>query len=138
MLVKELMSTRVESIGPDTTAQECARMMRKMDIGSLPVWENGQIIGVVTDRDICCRAVGDDKDPATVPAKDIMSREITSCYAEDDCDDAGRLMKQKRLRRLAVLDREKKMVGLLSVDDLARYSHELAGEVLEAAAPWPH
>lgn len=138
MLVKDAMSAHVESIAPNTTVQECARKMRQTDIGALPVWENGKIIGMVTDRDICCRAVGDNRDLTKTTVRDVMTREIASCFEDEDCDDAARLMKTKHLRRLAVMNHEQKIVGLLSVDDLARYSHDLAGEILEAAAPWPH
>jgi CBS domain-containing protein len=138
MLVKDAMSTHVESVTPNTTVQECARKMRQTDIGALPVWENGQMIGIVTDRDICCRTVGDGRDPATMTAQEVMTREVASCFDDEDCGNAARLMKTKHLRRLAVMDRKQKIVGLLSVDDIARYSHDLAGEVLEAAAPRPH
>ncbi|HEX9875306.1 MAG TPA: CBS domain-containing protein [Gammaproteobacteria bacterium] len=138
MLVKDAMSTKVETVAPNTTLQECARMMRRMDIGALPVWENGKLIGMVTDRDVCCRSVGDGRDPAAMTVREAMSSDVTSCFEDEDCIDAARLMQSKRLRRLAVLNRQKSMVGLLSVDDIARYSHDLAGEILEAASPWPH
>jgi CBS domain-containing protein len=138
MLVKDAMSTKVETVAPNTTLQECARMMRRMDIGALPVWENGKLIGMVTDRDVCCRSVGDGRDPAAMTVREAMSSDVTSCFEDEDCIDAARLMQSKRLRRLAVLNRQKSMVGLLSVDDIARYSHDLAGGILEAASPWPH
>jgi CBS domain-containing protein len=138
MFVKDAMSSYLESVAPDTTVQECARKMRKADIGMIPVRENGKLIGIVTDRDVCCRAVGDGRDPATMKVREIMTSEVASCFEDQDCAEAAKLMKAKRLRRLTVMDRGQKVVGLLSVDDLARYSHELAGEVLEAAAPWPH
>jgi CBS domain-containing protein len=138
MLVKDAMSTHVESVAPDTTAQECARRMRQTEVGALPVWEEGKLIGIVTDRDICCRAVGNGRDPKTVTAREIMTSQISSCFDDQDCGDAARVMKDMHLRRLAVMDRKQKLVGMLSVDDLARYSHDLAGDVLEAAAPWPH
>ncbi len=138
MLVKEAMSAKVESVDPDATARECARKMDQLGIGALPVWENGQVIGFVTDRDICCRAVGGGKDPATVAIREIMTRDLASCFEDQHCTEAARVMKDKHVRRLAVINRHQMMVGLFSVDDLARYSHDLAGEVLEAAAPWPH
>ena len=138
MLVKEAMSTHVASITPDTTVRECARKMRKTDVGALPVWEDGQLVGIVTDRDVCCRAVGDGRDPESITAREIMTSQTASCFEDQDCADAAQIMKAQRLRRLAVMSRTQKMVGLLSVDDLARYSHDLAGEILEAAAPWPH
>jgi CBS domain-containing protein len=138
MLIKETMSSKVETVSPNTSVQQCALMMRRMDIGALPVWENGQLLGIVTDRDVCCRAVGDGRDPAAVEVREIMSRDLSSCYEDDDCVEAARLMKEKHLRRLPVINRQHALVGMVSVDDLARYSHDLAGEILELAAPWPH
>lgn len=138
MLVKEVMSTRLETIAPTTTVRECASKMDQLGVGALPVWENGQPLGVVTDRDICCRVVGAGKDPAKTPARAIMSGDATFCFEDQDCTEAAHLMESKGVRRLTVLDRKKAMVGMLSVDDLARCSHDLAGEVLEAVAPWPH
>lgn len=137
MLVREVMSTHLETIAPATTIQECAKKMNKLGVGVLPVWQDGEPVGVVTDRDICCR-VGAGKDPATTPVRAIMTAVMTSCSEDQDCKDAARLMKEKGVRRLTVVDRKQAMVGVLSVDDLARCSHDLAGDVLEAVAPWPH
>jgi CBS domain-containing protein len=138
MLVREVMSTHLETIAPATTIQECAKKMNKLGVGVLPVWQDGEPVGVVTDRDICCRVVGAGKDPATTPMRAIMTAVMTSCSEDQDCKDAARLMKEKGVRRLTVVDRKQAMVGVLSVDDLARCSHDLAGDVLEAVAPWPH
>jgi CBS domain-containing protein len=138
MLVKDAMSTKIEKVAPATSVRECASIMKKTGIGALPVWEDGHLVGMITDRDVCCRVVGDGRDPAAMTAREIMSRELSSCFEDVDCTEAARLMKTKGLRRLPVMNRERAMVGLLSVDDLARYSHDLAGDVLEAAAPWPH
>ena len=138
MLVREVMSTHLETIAPATTVQECAKKMGKLGVGVLPVWQDGEPVGVVTDRDICCRVVGAGKDPGTTPVRAIMTAVMTSCPEDQDCKDAARLMKEKGVRRLTVVDRKQAMVGVLSVDDLARCSHDLAGDVLEAVAPWPH
>ena len=138
MLVKEVMSTHLETVAPTTTIKDCASKMDHLGVGALPVWENGQPIGVVTDRDICCRVVGAGKDPAKTPARAVMTSVVTSCFEDQDCEEAARLMKDKGVRRLTVLNRTQAMVGVLSVDDLARCSHNLAGEVLEAVASWPH
>ena len=89
MLVKEAMSTKIETIAPNTTVQECARKMDQTGIGLLAVWENGKVIGVLTDRDICCRAVAGGRDPATATARDIMSRNAASCFEDQDCTEAA-------------------------------------------------
>jgi CBS domain-containing protein len=138
MLVKEVMSNKVEAIAPTVTVLECARKMDRLGVGVLPVWQDGALIGVVTDRDICCRVVGAGKDPARTPAREIMATAITSCFEDQDCKEAARLMRNNGVRRLPVVNRQQAAVGILSVDDLARCSHDLAGEVLEAVAPWPH
>lgn len=134
MLVKEVMTSKMRSVTPDLSVQECARMMRDLEIGSLPVSKDGQLIGMITDRDICCRAVADGRDLAKTKAAEIMSKDVSWCFDDQDCADAAHLMEDKHIRRLTVLNREKAPVGLLSVDDLARCSHDLAGEVLEAAS----
>jgi len=138
MLVKDVMSTRLETIAPDISIQECARKMNELGVGVLPVWESGHPIAVVTDRDVCCRAVATGKDPATTPVRAIMTGITTSCFEDQDCTEAASLMMGKGVRRLTVVDRKQSMVGLVSVDDLARCSHNLAGEILEAVAPWSH
>ncbi|MDH3672809.1 MAG: CBS domain-containing protein [Gammaproteobacteria bacterium] len=129
------MTARMESVNPELSLQETARKMRDLNIGSLPVLENGQLIGMITDRDICCRAVGDGRDIAMTKVREIMSGDVTYCYNDQDVADAAHLMEDKHVRRLAVLNRDKTMAGFLSVDDLAQYSHELACEVLEAVKP---
>ncbi len=138
MLVKEAMSTKIETVTPDTTVRDCARKMDKTTTGVLPVWEDGKIVGVVTDRDICCRVVAAAENPASLKARAVMSAEVASCLENQDCAEAARIMEAKHVRRLMVMNQQHAVVGILSVDDLARYSHDLAGRVLEAAAPWPH
>jgi predicted transcriptional regulator len=138
MQVKEVMSTHLETVAPRTTIQECARKMDQAGVGALQVWYEGKPVGLVTDRDICCRGVALGKGPLETTAGEIMTRRITSCFDDDDCTEAARLMRSAGVRRLIVTNRKQAMVGILSVDDLARCSHELAGEVLEAVAPWPH
>ncbi len=138
MLIKEIMSSSIESVDPGLSIADCARKMRDLDIGCLPVLNDGKLIGMITDRDICCRAVADECDVAKSAVKDIMTKDVTFCFDDQDCDEAAHLMEEKHLRRLVVLSREKDTVGVLSVDNLASWSHDLAGEVLEAAAPSVH
>jgi CBS domain-containing protein len=138
MLVKDVMSTRVETIAPTSNVRDCARKMDQVGVGLLPVADKGKLVGVVTDRDICCSVVARDRDPETVTVREIMTTDVASCLEEQDCTEAARLMEDKHVRRLPVVNRQQAMTGLLSIDDLARCSHDLAGQVLEAAAPWPH
>lgn len=135
MLVKEVMTAKVESVEPGLSLRETAGKMRDMNIGSMPVWENGKMIGMITDRDICCRAVAEGRDMAATKVREIMSKDVTTCFDDQDCNEAADVMGDKHIRRLAVLNRDKAMVGFLSVGDLARCSHDLAGGVLESASP---
>jgi len=138
MLVKEIMTRRMESIPPTATLREAARKMRDLNIGSLPVAEKGKLIGMITDRDICCRGVADGFDAEITEVRDVMSRDIAFCFSYDTVNDAVRQMEQLHIRRLAVLNSDKTIAGLLSVDDLAHYSRQLAGEVLDSARPTRH
>ena len=136
MKVSEIMTPKAQWVGPDTSVQEIAAKMRDENFGSLPIGENDRLIGMVTDRDIVCRAVAEGRDPAKTKARDVMSKHITYCFDDQEADDAAHIMEQKHIRRLAVLNRDKRLVGILSVDDLAsRGSHELSGEVLAATTP---
>jgi len=138
MLVKQVMSTKIEALAPTATIRECAVTMHQLGVGMIPIGQDGGLIGLVTDRDICCRVVGAGKDPETTLARDVMSKTIAFCFDDQDCKEAARVMTEKGVRRLAVVNRQKAIVGILSIDDLAHSSHTLAGEVLDAVAPWPH
>ena len=134
MRVKEIMTPDLELASPDLTIQDAAKIMRDRNVGSLPVGVNGELAGMVTDRDITCRATAAGWDPAKTKIRDIVSKTITYCFDDQNVADAARLMEKGHIRRLAVLNRKKRMVGLLSVDDVARCSHDLAGEILEAVS----
>ncbi len=131
MLVKDVMTRQPEWIGPETTLLDAAKKMHDKDIGSLLVGENDRIIGMVTDRDIACRGVAQDLNPAKTPVSKVMTEKIIWCFDDQAIEDAAHLMEDKKIRRLAVMNREKRMVGFLSVDDLAHRAHALSGEVLD-------
>jgi len=98
----------------------------------------GKLIGMITDRDICCRGVAGGFEPATTAVSEIMSRDIRFCFSDDTVTAAVRQMEANHIRRLAVLNRDKTMAGFLSVDDLAHYSRQMAGEVLDTVRPTQH
>ncbi len=131
MLVKEVMTPNAEWIDPETTVLEAAKRMHNKDTGSLLVGENDRIIGMVTDRDIACRGVAQNLNPAKTPVRKVMTEKIIWCFDDQAIEDAAHLMEGKKIRRLAVMNREKRMVGFLSVDDLAHRAHALSGEVLD-------
>lgn len=134
MLVNEIMTPKMETASPSTTIKEAARKMRDLNIGALPVWEDGKLIGMVTDRDICCRGVAAGLDAATL-VREVMSRDVAFCFSDDKVPDAIEQMERKHIRRLAVVNRNKTPAGMLSVDDVAKYSRGLAGAVIDVVRP---
>jgi CBS domain-containing protein len=135
MKVKDAMHQGAEWVEPQTPIGEIARKMRDLDIGAIPVGENDRLIGMVTDRDIACRAVANGTDPGKLTARDVMSKGILYCRETEDLEDAMRIMEQKQVRRLPVINDRKRMVGMLSLGDIAdAASHELSGEVIAAVS----
>jgi CBS domain-containing protein len=135
MKVKDAMHQGAEWVEPQTPIDEIARKMRDLDIGAIPVGENDRLIGMVTDRDIACRAVANGTDPGKLTARDVMSKGILYCRETEDLEDAMRIMEQKQVRRLPVINDRKRMVGMLSLGDIAdAASHELSGEVIAAVS----
>lgn len=139
MNVREVMTDHVEWVDPNQTLETVAKTMRKLDIGCLPVGENDRLVGMITDRDITCRGIADGCDPTSTKTSEVMSKGILTCFDDEDIDDAAKLMEEKQVHRLAVLNRDKRMVGLLSVGDISLHcTHELSGEVLEAISKHTH
>lgn len=134
MKIEEIMTATLETIRADLTLQEAARKMRDRKIGCLAVVDAGGLIGIITDRDVCCRAVAEGIDPTHATVREFMTRDVAYCFGDQELADGAHLMESKKIRRLAVLDREKHMLGLVSVDDIARGSYFLAGQVLERSA----
>ena len=132
MQIQELMTRTVLSVSPETSIKEAACKMSDLDVGSLAVIENGQLCGIITDRDICIRCVAEDLDTFETEVAEIMSLDVTSCFSDQDITDAAEIMEEMQIRRLAAKNHDNSIAGVLSVDDLARGSHDLAGEVLEA------
>jgi CBS domain-containing protein len=132
MLVSEIMTRGVESIAPDDTLQDAAMRMKECGVGPLPVCENQSVVGMVTDRDITLRAVAEGLDPATTTVRDVMSAEIVCCFDDQEVEVAARLMQSKQIRRVLVLDRDKKLVGIVTLGDLASEAVDTqrAGEIL--------
>jgi len=134
MQVKDVMTKGAKCIGPDDNLQKAARMMKDLDVGPLPVCgDNDKLIGMVTDRDIVVRAIAEGRDPATTRVRDVMSPGICTCFEEDDIGAAANLMRDKQIRRLVVLNRDKRLAGIVSLGDLATETHDerLAGRTLE-------
>jgi CBS domain-containing protein len=132
MLISEIMTRDVESIGPDDTLQQAATKMKELGVGPLPVCQNRSVVGMVTDRDITVRAVAEGLDPATTAVRHVMSEEIVCCFDDQEVEVAARLMQTKQIRRVMVMDRDKKLVGIVTLGDLASEAVDThrAGEIL--------
>lgn len=124
MQVRECMTTGVKLINPDMTLREAAGLMREQDTGFLPVGENDRLVGSLTDRDIAVRAVCEGKDPNTAKVRDTMSEHIVYCFDDQDTREAANLMGEKQIRRLAVLNHDKRLVGVLSLGDITERARD--------------
>jgi CBS domain-containing protein len=135
MLVRDAMTAKVEWITPDLPIREVAARLCAQDIGCLPVGENDRLIGMITDRDLVRRGIATGADPAATTAREVMSRRIVYCFDDEPVESATRLMERRQVHHLPVLNREKRMVGILSMGDLAlKGSPEIFGEVFKLAS----
>ena len=123
-------------IGPDMVLKEAAERMPDLDSGVLPVGQKDRVVGMLTDRDITIRATAAGKDPNPTRLEAVMTPDVVYCYEDEDARDAARKMEEHQLRRLIVLSRDKRLVGILSLGDLAVHTADdrLAGEVAEAVS----
>ena len=135
MQVREIMSKDVKIASPKDTIQKAAKLMKQVDCGSLPVGENDRLVGVVTDRDIILRAVAKGKAPSKCTVRDVMSSGIKYVFEDEPTEAAADSMSKLRLRRLPVLNREKRLVGIVALGDLAtRQVGPLAGHALHGVS----
>jgi len=138
MLAKELMTRSVECISPDTPLPVVARQMRSLDVGFLPICENNRLVGTLTDRDIVLRVIAEEKAPKDCRARDIMTSEVYWCYEDQTAEDVAHYMAHKAIRRLLILNREKRLVGVISIGDLAKGGeHRKTGEAMHDIAVTP-
>ena len=122
--LKDLMSRDVKVISPDMSIREAARGMRDGDFGMLPVGENDRMIGTISDRDIAIRAVAEGKD-ADTNVRDVMSEGVAWAHEDDSVEQAAKIMSERQVRRLPVVDRDKRLVGIVALGDFAVESSEL-------------
>lgn len=122
-------------VPPTMPVSQIAKIMKEQDIGAVPVGESDRLIGMVTDRDIAIRALPNGRDVSSLTARDVMSPGISYCRTEDTLEDAVRWMEKKKVRRLPVIDANKRMVGMLSVGDVSLFGDEdLTGELMQAVS----
>ena len=135
MQISKAMHRTADWVSAETPVSEVARMMEKDDVGAIPIGRDDKLIGMLTDRDIAVRVVGKCVDPAKTSAEEVMTKGIVWCRTTETVEDAIHLMDQKKIRRLPVIDENKRLVGMLSLGDIAHaVSRELSGELLHAVA----
>jgi nucleotide-binding universal stress UspA family protein/CBS domain-containing protein len=139
MQVKDVMTRVVELVDPEATVEAVASVMATHGIGFVPVSQADRVVGVLTDRDIAVRVTAKVLDPRTTRARDVMTSSVVSCFDDQQVEDAARLMEREQVHRLVVVNRNDRLVGIVSLDDLARDAgdKELTGEVLEHLARSP-
>jgi CBS domain-containing protein len=136
MQLKQIMTRDVEVIHPNATVEEAAEKMESLNVGPLPVCDGDRLVGMVTDRDITVRATAVGVDPGQVKVRDVMTPDVVYAFEDQDVREAARLMERHQVRRLVVLNRDKRLVGIVSLGDLAEATRDekLSGEILEGVS----
>ena len=119
MQVSQIMNRNVRVIRPDTNVRQAAQEMKTLDVGALPVCDGQSLLGMITDRDIAIRAVADAKDPQNTRVSDIMSPEVVWCFDDASTEEVAAKMADHQVRRIPIVDRQKKLVGVVALADLA-------------------
>lgn len=139
MYVRDVMTTPVDLVDATTSLAEAAKMMRADDVGALPIGENDRLIGILTDRDIVVRCLAMDVDPRRATARDAMSSGVIYCYDDQPVEEAAEIMSERHIRRLPILNRSKRLVGILSLGDVwSRGAPAIAEEMLQEIAKPVH
>jgi CBS domain-containing protein len=120
MNISQIMTTDVELTAPSAPILEAARRMRDEDVGALPVGEDDRLVGMVTDRDIAVRGVAEGKAPDDCVVRDVMSGGVYYCFDDEEVERAAEVMAEHKVRRLPIVNRDKRLVGVVSLADLAR------------------
>lgn len=131
--LKDIMTPQVDTISPDATAEDASARMKDLNVGAIPVCDADGLIGMLTDRDLVVRVMAQRRDPKAVRVGEAMTPEVSYCFENDDVGKAAQLMAQKQIRRLPVLSQSKKLVGIVSLGDLAVHGMDTktSGNVLE-------
>jgi len=140
MKVRDIMTAKPVCIPPETSLVDAARRMRDLDVGSLPICADDRLIGMVTDRDLVVRGLAADQDPKSRTVRDVMCPGIVFCLEENEVEAAARIMEDRQIRRLPVINEQKRMVGIISLGDIATRlaDDEVGGEILERVSEPSH
>ena len=140
MQVKDIMTKPVEVLDPEATLREAALRMKELDVGLIPACDGDRLVGMLSDRDIAIRAVAEGRDPDETRVRDAMTPEIAYIFADQDVEEAARVMHERQVRRLPVLNRDKRLVGIVSLGDVAVRTRltATAGEALQGVSEPSH
>ncbi len=132
MRISEIMTAGVQVVRPDDTIRRAAQLMDELNVGSLPVCTGRKLVGIVTDRDITIRATAAGREPDKTPVSEAMSEDLRWCYDDDDTAKVMDIMRDVQIRRIPVVDRDKNLVGIVALGDIAsRLDDEASGETLK-------
>jgi CBS domain-containing protein len=141
MRIAEIMTQDPEVVTSDVVLKDAALTMRELDVGMLPISNDDRLVGMLTDRDITIRATAEGRDPTKTQVHEVMTHEVVYCFEDQEVSEAAKLMQEKQIRRLPILNREKRLIGIVSLGDVAVHSGEKGvvaetiKEVSELAAP---
>lgn len=136
MKVSEIMNSNVHSTSPLASTKEAARQMHDIHVGCLTVMDENKLVGILTDRDICCKVTATGREAGFTRVDEIMTRHVYTCSEDTSIEDAANVMMKAQIRRLAVTNEAGDISGFLSVDDLAHFSHQLASNILESSTTY--
>ena len=133
MELREIMTRDVEVVSSDASLKDAASKMKRLDVGLIPVCDGDRLQGMLTDRDITIRATAEGRDPKTTKVSEVMSTDVAYCLEEQEVVEAASLMEARQIRRVPILDQDKRLVGIVSLADIAVHvrDRELSGETLE-------
>jgi CBS domain-containing protein len=135
--ISEVMTREIQVARPDQTIREAAMMMAREDIGSLPVGENDKLVGMITDRDIAVRAVAEGRSPDT-SVREVMTEKIKYCYDDEDVERVAQNMAELQVRRLPVVNRDKRLVGIVALSNVAQCGDKKATTEMLRGVATPH
>ena len=138
MKVSELMSTDLQTVAPDDSVRRAAELMDQFGVGALPVCDDGRLIGIITDRDITIRSTALGSPPDSTNVAEVMTEGVRSVFGDDDVGEAEGLMGSAQIRRVAVVDADQHLVGMLSLGDLASHGERGVAATLEKISQPDH
>jgi|SRR5436309_2573089 len=131
MKIREIMTTNVECVGPETGINDLAQKMKTLDVGFLGICENDRLVGTVTDRDIVIRGIAGGRDISTCTARDVMTHDVFWCFEDDAVKDVAKKMRDKEVRRMLILSQDKRLVGVVSIGDISKVEEKESGKTLK-------